>query len=75
MEIWRYGDGDGDMETLEVRVRDGSGKATEATTVDCGDDWSSGRRWRWRCGDMEIWRYGDMEMEIWRYGEMERWRY
>ena len=45
-------------------------EATKVTTVECGNDWSSGRRW---CGDMEIWRYGDME--IWRYGEMEIWRY
>jgi hypothetical protein len=67
MEIWRYGD----IEILEVRW-EMVVEATKVTTVECGNDWSSGRRW---CGDgdMEIWRYGDME--IWRYGDMEIWRY
>jgi hypothetical protein len=48
--------------------------ATKVTTFECGNDWSSGRRW---CGDMEIWRYGDMEIWRWGYGDIrtqgERW--
>ena len=64
MEIWRYYKSGWEMVV----------KATKVTTVECGNDWSSGRRW---CGDedMEIWRYG--VLEIWRYGDIrgqgERW--
>ena len=56
MEFWRYGD----MEILEVRVRDGSG-GSDGRDGDQGWQLLGGGG---RCiyGDMEIRRYEDMEI-------------